>query len=177
MSATEHVAENGSINEEAIVALFPKLHEDFLRSAICMMNNCHFTVQSGMGEMPFQQFIYSPLSALLLAAAGGFTGQKYSADRDVHSSVWVHVREKVSDSDDKDKPGSLSMQPDAVATLIERFNTIGMMEIKPENTKRMSRNYLVDYYKCVLATAGTAIILSSCLDKSRSILLFWLYRL
>jgi tRNA A-37 threonylcarbamoyl transferase component Bud32 len=94
-----------------------------------------------------------------MAAAGNCNSVTYRADQNVASSLSVKC--KVKNPDDSEKRKMVSLRPHAATTLGDTWDIIGMMEIR-KSPRRNDSLCLVDNDRCVLMTAGTAIILRKC---------------
>lgn len=114
-----------------------------------------------MGEMAYQQLVYSPFSMLFMAAAGGCIGAEYAADQSVKASLSVQY--KINERSGPFMESRVSWKPDAAATLGGRVDAFAMMEMKRSNEGNTVD--IDDAEKCVLMTAITAIVLHKCLKK------------
>jgi len=65
------VGENGEINLESLLRYVPKLNEHMVACAVSDSQACFKVEGNEMGEMLFQQLVYSCLSRIFIAAAGG----------------------------------------------------------------------------------------------------------
>jgi Protein kinase domain len=147
---------------DQLVAKLPSLDATFVKNAWMA---CQYGFQldppklAKMGEMAFQQSVYTSFSMLLMAAAGSSYSELYRADQTVTSSLSVLCKENEEDSFETTK---ISLKPDAAATLGHTWDAFAMMEIK-KSQRRNNHSHLGDNVKCVLMTAVTAIILRRCL--------------
>jgi len=141
--------------QDAIVGL-KNLDGAYVRNAFVSGNQHRFEAGDHWGEMACQQLIYAPFSILFMAAAKGLT-KFYAADQDVHASLTTQYKTKTNNDY---LEGVTSMMPASAATLGERRDAFGMMEIKPD--QNWDSDQRIDYDKCVLMTATTAIIVYKC---------------
>lgn len=151
---------------QTLISMVPHLHEESVKNAWKVSQvefNLEQTADGTMGEMTFQQLVYTPFSMLFMAAAGGCNSIFYKADESVSSSLSVQCKSKEDDSFIANK---ISFKPDAAVTLREGRDAFGMMEIKPCKPNNQEP-YLTDNDKCVLMTAITAIAVGRCIRKEQ----------
>lgn len=148
---------------DRVVGMLPRLNSDSVRNA-CMASRFLFEViesdYNTIGEMTYQQLVYSPFSMLFMAAAGGHNTLQYAADLVVKCSLLVACKAK---ADEEFVDSKMSIKPDAAATLGARWDAFAMMELK--RSEQETDAQLVDKDKCVLMTSVTAIILGRCIDQ------------
>jgi Protein kinase domain len=148
---------------DQLVAALPNLDPMFVKNAWTLLTQIEFQLDfiGDMGEMAFQQSFYTFLSTLFMAAAGGSNSGKYRADQTVTSSLSIKCKVKNCNNFGNYK---VDLQPDAAATLDNKYDAFAMMEIKQSPQCNIAA-YLEDNDKCVLMTAVTAIILRKCIPK------------
>eukprot|EP00549_Striatella_unipunctata_P010584 CAMPEP_0118719940 /NCGR_PEP_ID=MMETSP0800-20121206/29813_1 /TAXON_ID=210618 ORGANISM="Striatella unipunctata, Strain CCMP2910" /NCGR_SAMPLE_ID=MMETSP0800 /ASSEMBLY_ACC=CAM_ASM_000638 /LENGTH=760 /DNA_ID=CAMNT_0006627483 /DNA_START=71 /DNA_END=2353 /DNA_ORIENTATION=- len=172
----EHANEMSNEAQSKLVAIFA--HVDKLMTAFkeslntsfgalelssvmkaALSNYVKHNEDAASSEMNLQQSLYAPFSHMLIATSGA----NYQTDEKVYSSLHVQVKEKSNDQNFVQ--GSLTMMPDAIACALKGRDCFGMMELKFKDSE--SKENLVDYDKCVLMTAATAIALHSCIKENQ----------
>ncbi len=145
-----------------LVVLVPELDEVFVRNA-WHVSQVEYEIgfMDHASELALQQLVYSPLSLLFMAAAGGCNNGQYKADEFISASL--SVMSKQTDADNY-KASKISIKPDAAVTLMKGSDAYGVMEIRA-CASWCTDLYFADNDKCVITTAVTAIVARKCIEE------------
>ena len=151
--------------EELLINAVNECNQEFLFTS----GGLPVGLPEGMGEMFFQQTVYSAFSRLLVSFANPLQ-DRYAADQDVSSSSSAMLRRGSGNA----VPCQITMQPDSTLTLRPKRDGLAMLEIKAKEIGScFDQNYRRDYDKCVLMTASTALMLLNCgMDVDKIVLPF-----
>lgn len=162
-------AQTASINGQGLVIeteLMKRLgdgsfDEAKLKIAVALCN-IQYKAEENVGEVYFQQCVYSFISHLFMAFSKDIN--YYAADQDVHSLLYAMKKT----SGGGGSKVIVSQQPDSSLTICPRRDALSSLEIKadPGSFNQSDRR---DFDKCVLLVGSTAEVLRFCGIKEDAI--------